>query len=170
MRVVGAFTHHHPDSELLMRRLIEYGETSTDPTSRAYARYLQARVAYENGDAAAALLHMNDDDWAALDDAPWRQNALGDLQMFAPLFRALLTGMHGDVPKAKALLETAEEAAGDDPYAISIWALWAAFTAEWVGDPAWGLTITERWLRADPHHFFVNVDPPCASSGVGRGP
>jgi len=160
MRVVAAFTHHHPDTEALMQRLIDHGEASTDPTARLYARYLQARYAYEKGDAATALRHMTEDDWTALDDARWRQNPMGDLQIFAPLFRALLTGMHGDVPTARALLKTAEDSAGDDPYAVSVWALWAAFTAEWVGDPAWGLSITERWRTADPHHFFVNVDPP----------
>jgi DNA-binding SARP family transcriptional activator len=160
MRVVVAFTHHHPDTEILMQRLIDDGETSTDPTTRAYARYLQARWAYEKGDVAAALRHMNDDEWTALDDARWRPNQLGDLQVFAPLFRALLTGMHGDVLTARALLRTAEDAAGDDPYAVSVWALWAVFTAEWVGDPAWALRIAGRWRRADPHHFFVNVDPP----------
>jgi DNA-binding SARP family transcriptional activator len=160
MRVVGAFTHHHPDTELLMQRLIHYSETSPDPTARAYALYIQARHAYERGNVAAALRYMSDDGWTVLDDARWRHNPLGDLRIFAPLFRPLLTAMHGDVGTARALLKAAAEAAGDDPYAIAVWSLWATFAAEWAGDPAWALDAIERWRTADPHHFFVNLDPP----------
>lgn len=160
MRVVGAFTHHHPDTKHLMRRLIEYGERSADPTSRIYARYMQARDAYENGELAVALRHMESEDWAALHDVRWRPNPMGDLQLFAPVFQGLLTGIGGDVPAAQSLLAAVEDDVRDEPYAISVWALWTAFTAEWVGDPAWALRVTSRWRAADPRHFFVNVDPP----------
>jgi hypothetical protein len=65
---------------------------------------------------------------------------------------------HGDVDAARELLNTVEDAVGDDPYAISVWAHWASHTAQWAGDPAWGLRITDRWRTVDPHHFFVNID------------
>jgi hypothetical protein len=81
-----------------------------------------------------------------------------DLRMFAPLFRALLLSMHGDLDAARELLDTVEDAVGDDPYAISVWALWSGHTVQWAGDAAGGMRITDRWRTADPHHFFVNID------------
>jgi len=158
MRVVVAFTHHDPDTRLLMQQLIDYGETSADPTSRAYARYLQARYDYERGDTAAALRRMTENDWTALHNPPLRPNLMGDQQV--PQFQALLTAMHGDLSTAQKLLRAAEESAGDDPYAISFWTYSAAVTCEWVGDPTWGLAIAARWREADPHHVFVSIDPP----------
>ena len=69
---------------------------------------------------AAARQYMNEDDWTVLADARWRQNPMGDLRVFAPLFQALLAGIHADVPAARAQLATVENAAGDDSYAISV--------------------------------------------------
>lgn len=160
MRVVAAFSHHQPETNALARRLVEEGEGSADRTARAYARQLNGLYAFEQGDAGAGLRYMNDDDWTVLEDAQWRQeNPLRrDLRMFAPMFRALMITVHGDVDAARALLSAVEDAAGDDPYAISVWAHWAADAAQWAGDAAWGMRITERWRTADPDHFFVNVD------------
>jgi DNA-binding SARP family transcriptional activator len=160
MRAVAAFSQHQPETELLVRRLVEHGDESADPTSRAYARHSKGLLVWKQGDVGTALRHMSEDDWTALDDAPWRrENPLRrDLRMFAPLFRALMVTMHGDVDEARELLNTVEDAVGDDPYATSVWAHWAAHTAQWAGDPAWGMRITERWRTADPYHFFVNVD------------
>jgi DNA-binding SARP family transcriptional activator len=160
MLTIAASGHHYPHCEILMQKLIDHGRTSTDLTTRAHATYIQARAAYEKGDIAAALRHITEDDWRAFEDARWRQDPMGDLRVFVPLFRALLTGIQADVPAARALLTAFEIAAGDDPYAVSVWALWAVFTAEWIGDPAWGLKVTERWRKADPHHSFGNIDPP----------
>ncbi len=50
------------------------------------------------------------------------------------------TALHGDVDAARALLDTLEAAAGDDPYAITVWATIAARIAAIVGDPAVGAT------------------------------
>jgi DNA-binding SARP family transcriptional activator len=158
MRVVASLTHHHAGTKVLMRRLIDHGETSADPTTRAHARYLQARYDYERGDTAAALRHMNEHDWTGLRGTRWRPNLMGDQQ--APLFQALLTAIHGDVPTAKELLRAAEESAGNDAYTLTLWAYSAAVTSEWIGDPVWGLAIAARWRTADPHHCFVNIDPP----------
>jgi DNA-binding SARP family transcriptional activator len=160
MRVVAAFSQRQPEADLLVRKLIEEGERSTDPTMRVYARHVAGMDQFEHGDVIAALRLMDDDHWTALDDARWRQeNPLRrDLRMSAPLFRAVLIAVHGEVEAARALLQTVEDAVCDDPYAISVWARWAASAAQWAGDPAWGMRITERWRTVDPHHSFVNVD------------
>ncbi|MDN3357317.1 BTAD domain-containing putative transcriptional regulator [Actinomadura sp. DC4] len=160
MRAIVAFSHHHPETDLLVRRLVEYGDESADPTSRAYARHIKGMHVWKQGDVSTALRHMSEDDWTAIEDARWRQeNPLRrDRRMLAPLFRALIVTMHGDVDAARELLNTVEDVVGDDPYAISVWAHWASHTAQWAGDPAWGLRITDRWRTADPYHSFVNID------------
>ncbi|GAA1390679.1 BTAD domain-containing putative transcriptional regulator [Catellatospora chokoriensis] len=160
MRIVAAFTQHQPEAELLIRRLIDEGQVSTDPIPRAYARQISGLMQFELGDAAAALRCMGEDDWTARDDARWRRdNPLRrDLRMFAPMFRGVMLSVAGDVEAARAVLDTVEDAAGDDPYPIAVWAHWAADAAQWAGDPWWCLRITQRWRAADPHHFFVNVD------------
>lgn len=160
MRVVAAFSQHRPETGFLVRKLIEEGEKSADPTMRVYARHVAGLDRFERGDVIAALRCMEDDGWSPRDDARWRQeNALRrDLRMFAPMFHALLIAVHGEVEAGRALLRTVEGAVGDDPYAISVWAHWAANAAQWAGDPSWGMRITERWQTADPHHSFVNVD------------
>ncbi|MEU5786069.1 BTAD domain-containing putative transcriptional regulator [Micromonospora lupini] len=160
MRIVAAFTQLQPEAELLIRRLIDDSETSTDPVLRAYARHINGLMQFELGDAAAALRCMSDDDWTARDDARWRRdNPLRrDLRMFAPMFRGMMLAVTADVEAARATLDEVEDAAGDEPYPISVWAHWAADAAQWMGDPWWCLRITERWRAADPHHFFVNVD------------
>jgi DNA-binding SARP family transcriptional activator len=160
MRVVAAFSHHQPETDLLVRRLVEDGDESADPTVRAYARHIKGLNEWKLGDPGAALRRMSDDDWTAVDDARWRQeNPLRrDRRMFAPLFRALMLTIHGDVDAARQLLNTVEDAVGDDPYAVSVWAHWACHNAHWAGDPGWGMRITDRWRAADPHHLFLNLD------------
>jgi ATP/maltotriose-dependent transcriptional regulator MalT len=78
--------------------------------------------------------------------------------MFAPLSHALTLVVTGDLETARTLLQAVEDAAGDEPYAISVWAHWAANAAAWACDPSWALHIVERWSKADPHHMFAVVD------------
>jgi DNA-binding SARP family transcriptional activator len=161
MRVVAAFSQHQPETEILVGRLIDEGRKCADSMMRAYALLIQGLIEFDQGNAGQALRHMEQDDWTALDDTRWRQdNPLRrDLRMVAPLFRAVMMAVHGDVDDSRALLNTVESAVGDDAYAIAVWAHWATNAAEWAGDPAWALAITQRWEMADPHHLFINVDP-----------
>jgi len=46
------------------------------------------------------------------------------------------------------------EAAGDDPYAITLWAAFASTIAALAGDPAWALRTTERGIVEDPGFTF----------------
>jgi ATP/maltotriose-dependent transcriptional regulator MalT len=65
------------------------------------------------------------------------------------------TALHGDVDAARALLDTLEDAAGDDPYRITVWANIAARIASVVSDPALALRAAERGIDADPGFSFV---------------
>lgn len=159
LRAVAAFSRPQPETNALAR-LVDEGAGSPGPTARAYARQLSGMYAFVQGDVRSALRYMQDDDWTVLEDARWRQeNPLRrDLRMLAPLFRALTMTVDGNIEGARALLKTVEDAAGDDPYAISVWARWTADAAQWAGDPAWALRVAERWRAADPDHFFVDLD------------
>ena len=160
MRVVAAFSQHHPDTDLLVRRLVAYSEASGDPTARRYAHHITGLVLYDQGDFGAALDQYREDDWTPEADARWvKESPLRrDLRMFAPLSHALTLVVTGDLETARTLLRAVEDAAGDEPYAISVWAHWAANAAAWARDPSWALRIVERWSQADPHHLFAVVD------------
>jgi DNA-binding SARP family transcriptional activator len=160
MRVVASFSQHQVDTDVLVRRLVAYSETSGDSTARMYARQITNIVLFDQGDFGGALEQLREDDWTPAADARWaKENPLRrDLRMFAPLSRALTLVTHGDIETARILLQAVEDAAGDEPYAISVWAHWATTAASWAGDPSWALRAVDRWRRADPHHLFVVVD------------
>jgi hypothetical protein len=52
MRVVAAFSKHHPETDLLVQRLVKECETSADPTSRVYARHAKALRHFKQGTSA----------------------------------------------------------------------------------------------------------------------
>ena len=71
-------------------------------------------------------------DLARHDEDPVRR----DLKLLMTGLLAETTALHGDVDAARALLDTLEAAAGDDPYRITVWATIAARIAAVVSDPA----------------------------------
>lgn len=68
---------------------------------------------------------------------------------------ALMTALHGDVDAAREQLDTIEAAAGDDPYAITVWAAFAVTVAALANDPARALQAAQRGISVDPDFSFV---------------
>jgi ATP/maltotriose-dependent transcriptional regulator MalT len=64
------------------------------------------------------------------------------------------TALHGDVDSARKTLDRLEVLAGNDTYAITVWACFAARTATMVGDPAWALRAAERGFAVDREFTF----------------
>ena len=83
----------------------------------------------------------------------------------------MMTALHGDVDGARALLDTLEAAAGDDPYAITVWAAFAVTIAALAGDPAWALRAAERGIAVGPRSSPSSSSAPTSGwPGAGRGP
>lgn len=68
---------------------------------------------------------------------------------------AEVTALHGDVAATRALLETLEAVAGDNPYRVTILATMVARIASIVGDSDWALQAADRGIAVDPGFSFV---------------
>ena len=119
------------------------GRGSADPIVRAYGRQAWGIHQWDIGNIGEAYRYLSQSErtlhrptWPARrGPAPARSAAAHDRACSRET-----TALHGDVDAARALLDTLEAAAGDDPYAITVWATFAARIAAVVGDPALGAT------------------------------
>ncbi|SBS76514.1 Transcriptional regulator, putative ATPase, winged helix family (fragment) [uncultured Mycobacterium sp.] len=80
---------------------------------------------------------------------------LSDLQLLMTGMLAEVTALRGDVDAARALLDSLEIVAADNPYRITVWATMVARIASIVGDPQWALRGAERGIAVDPGFSFV---------------
>ncbi|MGW1621178.1 hypothetical protein [Streptomyces sp. NPDC002172] len=140
----------------LARRLLEQGEASDDPVVRAYGRYAWGIHQWGVGNIGEAFRYLSRTDWSALDDpAHQEEDALRrDLRLMAAGMLAMMTALHGDTDAALALLDAMEAAAGDDPYAITVWATYSARVAALIGDPVRARRAAERGIAVDPAFSF----------------
>ena len=83
---------------------------------------------------------------------------------------AEITALHGDVDAARALLDTLEAAAGDNPYRITVWATMAARIAAFVGDPAWRCARRSGASPWTPDSPSSSSAPTSGWPGAGRWP
>jgi tetratricopeptide (TPR) repeat protein len=141
----------------LARRLLDQGEASADPIVRAYGRHAWGIHQWDIGNIGESYRYLSrsnppvPSDPARRDQAPLRH----DLQLLSPVMLGLMTALHGDVDAARALFDTLEAAAGDDPYAITVWSAFAVTVAALAGDPAWALRAASRGIAQDPEFSFV---------------
>ncbi|GAA2554627.1 hypothetical protein GCM10010435_26420 [Winogradskya consettensis] len=140
----------------LARRLLDQGEASGDPFVLACGLQAWGIHRWNLGDIGEAYRCLSRSRPTILalgrrEDDPVRH----DLQLLMTGMLAELTAMHQDVDQARALLDTLEAAAGDDPYLITIWATFADRIAALVDDPARALRAAERGLAVDPGFSFV---------------
>ncbi|MDT3439474.1 MULTISPECIES: BTAD domain-containing putative transcriptional regulator [unclassified Pseudofrankia] len=141
----------------LARRLLEEGEPSPDQVVRTYGLHAWGIHQWDVGNIGEAFRYLSQsnsimfDGLAQREDDPLRH----DLQLLSPVMLALNTALHGDVDAARALLDTLEAAAGDDSYAVTVWAAFAVTVAALAGDPAWALRAAERGIAVDPEFSFV---------------
>jgi hypothetical protein len=141
----------------LARRLLEAGEASADPIVRTYGRHAWGIHQWDIGNIEAAYQNLSwsnsaiHSDPAGRDQAPLRH----DLQLLSPVMLALMTALHGDVDGSRAMLDALEAAAGDDPYAITVWSAFSVTVAALAADPPWALRAAERGIAQDPEFSFV---------------
>ncbi|WP_425839105.1 ATP-binding protein [Microbacterium sp. PA5] len=144
-------------AEPLAERLREWGRSSADPIVQAYGWHAWGFHQWDLGNIDAAFEYLNRANAAAFEDDkddtpdPLRR----DLQLLWPVMLALVTGLHGDVAGAKKQFERSEHAAGDDPYAVTVWSAFSVMTAALAGDVAWVRRASARGIAADPDHSFT---------------
>ncbi|WP_051102486.1 ATP-binding protein [Parafrankia elaeagni] len=138
----------------LARRLLEQGEASADPVVCAYGRHAWGIHQWGVGNIGEAFRYLNQSAstmrLAQREEEPLRH----DLQLLSPVMLALNTALHGDVEKARALLDRLEAAAGGDPYAVTVWSAFAATVAALAGDPAWARRAAERGIAVDQEFSY----------------
>ncbi|WP_020572321.1 AAA family ATPase [Parafrankia discariae] len=141
----------------LARRLLEESEMSTDPVVRAYGRHAWGIHQWDVGDIGEAVRYLSQSNSIVRDGLAQREEdpLRHDLQLLSPVMLALNTALHGDVDGARVLLKRLETTAGDDSYAITVWAAFAVTVAALAGDPAWALRAAERGIAVDPEFSFV---------------
>ncbi|MFI0774015.1 BTAD domain-containing putative transcriptional regulator [Streptomyces sp. NPDC021212] len=140
----------------LARRLLEQGETSSDPFVLACGLQAWGIHQWDVGNIEEAFGYLNRSRAVVLDLAQRGENPVRhDLQLLMTGMIAEVTALHGDVEGARALLDVLKDVAGEDPYLITIWATFAARIASNVGDPVQALRGAERGIAVDPDFSFV---------------
>ena len=144
-------------AERLARRLLEQGEASTDPIVRAYGWHAWGIHNWDIGNITVSYRYLSQSNPAVSPDPARREQAplRHDLQLLSPVMLGLMTALRGDVAGARELLDAVEAAAGDDPYAITVWSAFSVTVAALAGDPAWAMRSAERGIAQDPDFSFV---------------
>ncbi|MEV4114119.1 AAA family ATPase [Nonomuraea sp. NPDC049695] len=144
-------------SGLLARRLLDQGKASSDPIVYAYGLEAWGLHQWDLGNVGEAFRFLTEADQIMLRDLARREDnpVRHDLQLLMAGMLAEVSALHGETESARALLDTLEADAGDDPYAVTIWSAIAVRTAVIVGDPAWALRAAERGIAVDPEFSYV---------------
>ncbi|MET7478636.1 BTAD domain-containing putative transcriptional regulator [Streptomyces sp. NPDC005648] len=140
----------------LARRLLDQGEASCDPFVLACGLHAWGIHEWHVGRVGEAFRYLSRSRPMVLDLARRAEDPVRhDLQLLMTGLLAEITAMHGDVTAARDLLDVLQDAAGDDPYMITVWATMAARIASVVGDPVQALHGAERGIAVDPGFSFV---------------
>jgi DNA-binding SARP family transcriptional activator len=141
----------------LARQLLDQGEASADPVVRAYGRHAWGIHNWDVGNIAESYRYLSRSappvqaGTLRREQAPLRH----DLQLLSPVMLGLMTALHGDIDGARAQLDAVADAAGDDPYAITVWSAFSVTVAALAGDPDWALRAAQRGIAQDPDFSFV---------------
>jgi len=141
----------------LAGRLLDQGTGSTDPVVRIYGEAAWGIHQWHLGNVGDSYRRLSamtsgiESEDRGADPDPVRDG----LQLLTAGMFAEISAYHGDEPQARALHDSLELAAGDDPYAVTVAMTMAARSAAVVGDPHWALRLTERGIAVDPHFSFV---------------
>ncbi|MBB2946656.1 DNA-binding SARP family transcriptional activator [Actinoplanes lutulentus] len=143
-------------ADRLAGQFLKQSEASADPMLRAYGLHSWAIYQWAIGEIGEAVEYQSRSDRTLLEDIdgdsayPLRR----DLHLIAAGMHAEISALHGDLNAARPVLDTLE-AAGDDPYAITLWAAFASTIAALAGDPAWALRTAGRGIAEDPGFSFA---------------
>ncbi|BCY07258.1 AAA family ATPase [Actinoplanes sp. L3-i22] len=137
----------------LARQMLERGEASDDPVLREYGVHAWGIHQWAVGNIGAAFRYLSR---SGRDLAPRGEDPLRhDLQLLSAGMLAETTALHGDVPAAWAAVDALEDAAGDDPYVITVWATFAVRIAALTGEPDRALRAARRGIAVDPEFSFA---------------
>ncbi|SFR29104.1 Transcriptional regulatory protein, C terminal [Lentzea waywayandensis] len=146
-RLFGAYTFLEWDRERLVRRLREQGEASSDPVVRVYGRQAWGLHQWDVGNIGEAHRCFEANNPAVLDgvvsahsDTPIRRDVSGEW----PGWRAVVTALHGDVEKARTMID--QWNGPDDPYAVATWAYYLTIIGATAGDADLVIRTVERWI------------------------
>ncbi|MFG1996401.1 ATP-binding protein [Actinoplanes sp. NPDC048988] len=158
-RVIRVTQFTQPDRGRLARRLLDWSETSADPAVRACGQQAWGLHQWDLGNIDEAHLYLD----RAHQTLTARDTALGenplrhDLQIAWPMMQGVVTALHGDVGRARALLDQVEADAGDLPYAVTISSHYSGMVATMIDDPDWAARSVARWIAGDPQDY-AHVD------------
>ncbi|HET6736369.1 ATP-binding protein [Mycobacterium sp.] len=141
----------------LARRLLEQGYASSDPMMRTYGLQAWGIYQWDRGNISEAFRYVSQSEQNLLAGLARLEEdrVRGDLHLLMTGMLAEITALHGDVDAARALLDTLEAVAGDDPYRITVWATMVARIASLVGEADLALRGAERGIAVDPGFSFV---------------
>jgi DNA-binding SARP family transcriptional activator len=176
-RVVKVSQTVQPDRGRLARRLYDWGKTSPDPIVRACALQAWGLRQWDLGNIAESHRHLDQahrtllDEHAADEDTPLRRDVL----MTWPMMQGVVTALHGDVDRARGLLDEVEAAAGDKPYAVTISSHYSGMVASMIDDPAWATRVVQRWIAAGPQNYahvdgYLHITRCWARARIGDDP
>ena len=100
--------------------------------------------------AARSLARVNPGEGPSDDAAGGTWPLRRDLRLLWPVWSAFTAGLHGDLDTARRILAEVDQAAGDDPYAITVWATFSVAMGALAGDATGVLTAAERGISVDP--------------------
>lgn len=145
------------ESGPLAQRLLEQGYRSSDPVLKTYGLQAWGLHQWDVGQIGEAFRYLSQSEPALLAGlaGPGEDPVRADLELLMTGMLAEVTALYGDVDAARALLNTLEAVADEDPYRITIWATMVSRIATIVGDPAWALRGAERGITVDPKFSFV---------------
>ncbi|GAA2216023.1 hypothetical protein GCM10009850_114920 [Nonomuraea monospora] len=143
-------------SRPLARRMLEQGETSSDPLVRAYGLQTWGLQQFSDGDMEEAFRCLSEAGRILMTRGGRREEdpVWYDLKLLMIGKLAETTAMRGDIDGARSLLDVLE-AAGDDPFTVTVWAAHTTRTEASIGDPVRALHAAERGIAADPDFSFV---------------
>lgn len=142
-------------ADQLARQFMEQTAVSADPMLRAYGLHSWAIYQWAIGDIGEAFDYQSRSDRTLLEDIDgYTEYSLRrDLHLIGAGMHAEISALHGARDAAQQVLDILE-AAGDDPYASTLWAAFASTIAALAGDPARALRTAERGIAEDPGFSF----------------
>ena len=142
------------ESGRLARRLLEFGSRSSDPVVEATGYLAWGVHQWSTGHIGEACRYLGRSELLIpprREVEPLRQR----LQMLTPAMLALNTALRGEFDEARRRFAEIEDAAWDDPYAISIWGSFAVTAAAVAGDVSWTREVAAKSIEADPDFTFA---------------
>ncbi|GIH19571.1 BTAD domain-containing putative transcriptional regulator [Rugosimonospora africana] len=161
IRMVASWSSLRADRFELSRLLFDIGMTSADPVVRGYGELASGQYQWDRGNIDTGLEHFTEgNNMMSKVLVRKEENLLRyDMQRYFGLpLQATLAALHGDIDAAQAMLDAQEAAAGDDIYAVAVWAHYTTMTAAMIGDPTFAKRAAQRWTSANLGSFS-NVSP-----------